>query len=116
MYTAQESIVGHHKRHRGRATTRWAADATGRILAVEADAWLDAGAYNYTSNKVLGNLHLTVAGPYDVPNARIDSWAVYTNSVPGGAFRGFGGPQGCFASDFPNTSLRQPIPNVRDGF
>ena len=98
-WSREESIVGHHKRHRGRIHTRWAADADGRILAVEADSHLDAGAYNYTSNKVLGNLHLTVAGPYEVPNARIDSYAVYTNAVPGGAFRGFGGPQGSFASE-----------------
>ncbi|MGI9599358.1 MAG: xanthine dehydrogenase family protein molybdopterin-binding subunit, partial [Acidimicrobiales bacterium] len=88
-----------HKRHRGRVSTRWGATADGTLLAVEATGHLDAGAYNYTSNKVLGNLHLTVAGPYEVPNAHIDSWAVYTNAVPGGAFRGFGGPQGCFVSE-----------------
>lgn len=98
-WSREESIVGHHKRHRGRVTTRWAATADGRILGVEADGHLDAGAYNYTSNKVLGNLHLSVSGPYEIPNARIDSWAVYTNAVPGGAFRGFGGPQGCFVSE-----------------
>ena len=99
QWSREESIVGHHKRHRGRVTTRWGATADGRLVAVEATGHLDAGAYNYTSNKVLGNLHLTVAGPYRVPNARIDSWAVYTNAVPGGAFRGFGGPQGCFVAE-----------------
>ncbi len=99
VWSREESIVGHHKRHRVRVHTRWAASADGRILGVEADAWLDAGAYNYTSNKVLGNLHLTVAGPYEIDNARIDSRAVYTTSVPGGAFRGFGGPQGTFVAE-----------------
>lgn len=99
QWSREESIVGHHKRHRGRVTTRWGAMADGRIVAVEATGHLDAGAYNYTSNKVLGNLHLTVAGPYEVANAHIDSWAVYTNAVPGGAFRGFGGPQGCFVAE-----------------
>ena len=99
QWSREESIVGHHKRHRGRIHTRWGADSDGNILVVEADAFLDAGAYNYTTNKVLGNLHLTVAGPYEVPNARIDSHAVYTNAVPGGAFRGFGSPQGAFAAE-----------------
>lgn len=98
-WSREESIVGHHKRHRGRVHARLAADVDGRILAIEADGYLDAGAYNYTSNKVLGNLHLSVSGPYEVPLARIDSWAVYTTTVPGGAFRGFGGPQGCFVSE-----------------
>ncbi len=99
QWSREESIVGHHKRHRGRITTRWGASADGRIVAVEATGYLDAGAYNYTSNKVLGNLHMSMSGPYEVPNAHIDSWAVYTNAVPGGAFRGFGGPQGCFVSE-----------------
>ena len=98
-WTREESIVGHHKRHRGEIRSRLGATSDGRITAVEADVWLDAGAYNYTSNKVLGNAHLSVAGAYEVPNARIRSRAVYTNTVPGGAFRGFGGPQGTFAAE-----------------
>ena len=48
---------------------------------------------------MLGNAHVCVGGAYDVPNARIDSRAVYTTSVPGGAFRGFGGPQGAFVAE-----------------
>jgi len=98
-WSREESIVGHHKRHRVRARAKWGADAEGRILVVESEAWLDAGAYNYTSNKVLGNLHIGLAGPYEIPHANIDSHAVYTSSIPGGAFRGFGGPQGAFVAE-----------------
>lgn len=98
-WSREESIIGHHKRHRAKVHARLGATADGRITAVEAEAWLDAGAYNYTSNKVLGNLHLTVGGAYDIPNASIDCTAVYTNNVPGGAFRGFGGPQGAFVAE-----------------
>lgn len=104
-WSREESIVGHHKRHRGRVHTRWGADADGRILGVEADGLLDAGAYNYTSNKVLGNLHLTLSGAYLIPNARVDSRAVYTNAPPGGAFRGFGGPQGAFVAEMQMNKL-----------
>ena len=107
VWNREESIVGHHKRHRGRVTTRWAARDDGTILGVEATGHLDAGSYNYTSNKVLGNLHLTVAGPYEIPNAQIDSYAVYTNAVPGGASRGFGGPQGCFVSESQMNKLAE---------
>ncbi len=96
-WSREESIVGHHKRHRGRIHVKLGATSEGIITALEADVTLDAGAYNYTSNKVLGNAHLSVAGPYRIPNARVDSRIVYTTSVPGGAFRGFGGPQGAFA-------------------
>lgn len=98
-WSREESIVGHHKRHRGRVHAKLGASSDGRITALEVTGYLDAGAYNYTSNKVLGNLHMTVGGPYNIPNAKIDSNAVYTNAVPGGAFRGFGGPQGAFAGE-----------------
>ncbi|MFQ5556247.1 MAG: xanthine dehydrogenase family protein molybdopterin-binding subunit [Acidimicrobiales bacterium] len=98
-WSREESIVGHHKRHRARIHARWGAGADGRIVAVRSEAWFDAGGYNYTTNKVLGNCHLGQAGPYEVPNAHIDSHAIYTNAVPGGAFRGFGGPQATFVAE-----------------
>lgn len=99
IWSREESIIGHHKRHQGIIHTKWGATKEGLLTAVETELILDAGAYNYTSNKVLGNAHLMVSGPYAVPNAKIDSYAVYTNNVPGGAFRGFGGPQGAFAAE-----------------
>lgn len=108
-WSREESIVGHHKRHRGRIHAKWGADADGKLVAVQSEAWLDAGAYNYTTNKVLGNCHLGQAGPYEVPNARIDSHAVYTNAVPGGAFRGFGGPQAAFAAESQMNRLAEAL-------
>jgi len=108
-WSREESIVGHHKRHRGTIHCKLGATRDGRITAVEADVWLDAGAYNCTSDKVLGNAHLAVAGGYEVPNARIDSSAVYTNAVPGGAFRGFGGPQGAFAAETQMNKLAEAL-------
>jgi len=108
-WSREESIVGHHKRHRATIEARLGATRDGKITAVEADVWLDAGAYNYTSNKVLGNVHLLVAGAYEVPNARIDSRAVYTHSVPGGAFRGFGGPQGGFVAETQMNKLADAL-------
>ena len=109
VWSREESIVGHGKRHRGRITARWGASRDGRITAVKSTAWLDAGAYNFTSNKVLGNCHLHQAGPYVVPNAEIDSLAVYTNATPAGAFRGFGGPQGAFAAESQINKLAEAL-------
>ncbi|MFN0029497.1 MAG: xanthine dehydrogenase family protein molybdopterin-binding subunit [Acidimicrobiales bacterium] len=108
-WSREESIVGHHKRHRGRVHARLAATAEGRITAVEATAHLDSGGYNYTTNKVLGNLHLGLAGCYEVPNARIDSYAVYTNAAIGGAFRGFGGPQSTFVAETQMNKLAHTL-------
>ncbi len=108
-WSREESIVGHHKRHRGRITARWGARSDGLLTAVASTAWLDAGAYNYTSNKVLGNCHLGQAGPYEVPNVEIDSHAVYTNATPGGAFRGFGAPQAAFAAETQINKLAEAL-------
>lgn len=108
-WSREESIVGHHKRHRAEITSRIGATNDGVIVAVEADVWLDAGAYNYTSNKVLGNAHLSVAGGYEIPNIRVHSQAVYTHSVPGGAFRGFGGPQGAFVAETQVNRLAEAL-------
>jgi CO/xanthine dehydrogenase Mo-binding subunit len=109
VWSREESIVGHHKRHRGRVHAKWGADASGKLLVCEADCYLDAGGYNYTTNKVLGNLHLAVCGAYEVPNARVDSYGVYTNAAIGGAFRGFGGPQGSFVAESQMNKLARAL-------
>ena len=109
VWSREESIIGHHKRHRATIHAKLGATSEGKITAVEAEVLLDAGAYNYTSNKVLGNAHLSVAGPYEVANAHIDSRAIYTNTVPGGAFRGFGGPQGSFVAEMQMNKLANTL-------
>ncbi len=109
QWSREESIVGHHKRHRGRIWARWGAARDGRITAAQAEAWLDAGAYNYTSNKVMGNLHLGLGGPYELANAAIDTHVVYTNATPGGAFRGFGAPQAAFAAECQMNKLAEAL-------
>ena len=65
------------------STPAGARRATARSPPSRPTVHLDAGAYNYTTNKVLGNCHLSVVGPYEVPNATIDSHGVYTNAVAG---------------------------------
>ena len=109
VWSREESIVGHHKRHRGKAHAKWGATADGKLLVCEATAYLDAGGYNYTTNKVLGNLHLAICGAYEVPSARVDSYGVYTNAAIGGAFRGFGGPQGTFVAESQMNKLAQAL-------
>jgi CO/xanthine dehydrogenase Mo-binding subunit len=99
VWSREESILYHHKRHPITIHTRWGAKKDGRIIAVEARVVGDAGAYNYTSNKVLANAQLTASGPYEIPNIHIDTYAVYTNNIPTGAFRGFGAVQAAFAAE-----------------
>ncbi|HKJ27290.1 MAG TPA: molybdopterin cofactor-binding domain-containing protein, partial [Anaerolineales bacterium] len=109
LWSREESIIGHHKRHPFILRTKWGATKDGRVIAAKAEVLGDAGAYNYTSNKVLGNATLTVAGPYAIENVYVDAYAVYTNHVPGGAFRGFGGPQGAFAAEMQMNRLAEAL-------
>ncbi len=109
IWSREESIVGHHKRHPAWVKTRWGATKAGKLTAVEAELILDSGAYVYTSPKVLGNANLMVTGPYEIPNAHVDSYAVTTNNIPGGAFRGFGGPQGAFAAECQMNKLAEAL-------
>ncbi|MCB8927698.1 MAG: molybdopterin-dependent oxidoreductase [Ardenticatenaceae bacterium] len=109
IWTREESILGHHKRHQATVYTKWGATKAGKITAVSATVHMDSGAYAYTSPKVLGNFHLMVTGPYEIPNAHIDSYAITTNNVPGGAFRGFGGPQGAFAAETQMNKLAEAL-------
>ena len=71
--------------------------ATGRLVAVDVRLLLDGGAYASSSPAVIANASTFAAGPYEVPNVRIEGTVVYTNNPPCGAMRGFGAPQVCFA-------------------
>jgi CO/xanthine dehydrogenase Mo-binding subunit len=109
IWNREESIKGHHKRHPMTIKTRWGADRDGRITAAEVTVIGDAGAYAYTSTKVLGNATLCCTGPYVIPNVHVDTYAVYTNNLPAGAFRGFGGPQGAFAAEGQINKLAEAL-------
>jgi CO/xanthine dehydrogenase Mo-binding subunit len=75
-------------------TTRakWGATREGKLTAAEMEIIADAGAYLYTSNKVMGNTTVVCTGPYFIPHVKVDTYAAYTNNIPTGAFRGFGAP------------------------
>jgi CO/xanthine dehydrogenase Mo-binding subunit len=109
IWSREESIIGHHKRHPYILRTRWGATRDGRVLAADVHVVADGGAYAYTSTKVLANATLMCTGPYNIPNVRVDSYAVYTNNIPGGAFRGFGGPQGAFAAETQMNRLAEAL-------
>ncbi len=109
IWSREESIIGHHKRHPAVINTKWGATRDGKVTAVSAQVFFNSGAYAYTSTKVLGNANLMVTGPYELPNVTVDSYAITTNNVPGGAFRGFGGPQGAFAAETQMNKLAEKL-------
>jgi CO/xanthine dehydrogenase Mo-binding subunit len=71
----------------------------GTITARKCEVFWDTGAYAEIGPRVVHKSGYTSAGPYRIPNVWIDSYCVYTNHVPAGAFRGFGVPQVIWAYD-----------------
>src|SRR5690606_17720821 len=97
LYTRQESLLFHPKRHATIIRIKTGAKKDGTLTAVEAELYGDAGAYASLSDKVMTRATTHATGPYNVPNAKIDCYAMYTNNPPSGAFRGFGVTQSAFA-------------------
>jgi CO/xanthine dehydrogenase Mo-binding subunit len=97
VYDRMEDLAATTKRHPSRIRHRTALDKNGKLLAIDIDLATDGGAYSTLSSTVLSRATLHSPGPYVCPNVRVSSKAWATNTVPYGAFRGFGAPQGIFA-------------------
>ena len=109
VWSRRESIIGHCKRHPMTMRVKWGATKEGKLTAAKMEIIADAGAYMYTSNKVLGNTTVVCTGPYSIPHVKVDSYAVYTNNIPTGAFRGFGAPQGNFVAEMQMNKLAEAL-------
>jgi CO/xanthine dehydrogenase Mo-binding subunit len=99
VYNRQESFTGHVHRHPAKIWAEHRATREGRLVNIRMRILLDGGAYASSSTAVTSNAASFACGPYDTPNALIDSLSVYTNNPPCGAMRGFGAVQTCFAAE-----------------
>jgi len=97
LYSRQESLLFHPKRHATVIKLKTGAKHDGTLTAVEAELYGDGGAYASLSDKVMTRATTHATGPYALQHARIDCYAMYTNNPPSGAFRGFGVTQSAFA-------------------
>ncbi len=109
VWSREESIMGHYKRHPYFLHAKWGATTEGKVIAAEVEIKTDCGAYIGKSGKVMGNATLLSTGPYEIPNVKVDSYAVLTNNIPNGAFRGFGGPQGLFEAESQMNKLAEAL-------
>jgi len=87
------------KRHPHSMEIKIGAKKDGTLVAFEGTIYNEKGAYASLGPQV--NIHSTImmAGPYEIPNCKVDTYLCYTNHPFGGAMRGFGGPQVCFAHE-----------------
>ena len=108
-FTRQESILIHPKRHAMELCFTTACDENGILLGMKAELIADTGAYASLCGPVLQRACTHAAGPYNYQNVEIDGKAYYTNNPPAGAFRGFGVPQSCFATECNLNQLAERV-------
>ena len=99
VFTREESIISTAKRHPSRTTLRMGLTRDGRILASHMTMICDGGAYGLSTEGVMRKAAILGAGPYAIPNVRVDTYGIYTNNTPSGAFRSFGALQTQFATE-----------------
>jgi len=97
IYDRVEDMVATTKRHPSIVRHRTGVTRDGRLVAMDVEVVLDGGAYVTLSPVVLSRGCIHAAGPYRCDNTRIRGRAMFTNTPPNGAFRGFGAPQTEFA-------------------
>lgn len=77
----------------------------GTLLALKAECFYGCGAYAETAPRVIRHGAYSANGPYRIPNVWVDCYAIYTNTVPCGPFRGPGSGQAHWASESHLDSL-----------
>ena len=91
--TREEQFIATSTRHPMRVHIKAGADADGKLTAIQLDVLSNTGAYGNHGGSVMFHAVSESIAVYNCPNKRVDGFVVYTNTVPAGAFRGYGLPQ-----------------------
>lgn len=95
--TREEQFISTSTRHPMRVRIKAGASKDGRLTALQLDVLSNTGAYGNHAGPVMFHACGESIGVYNCPNKRVDAIAAYTNTLPAGAFRGYGLPQTIFA-------------------
>lgn len=106
-YQQQQNYTG--KRSPFWTTVKYAADKSGKLLAMETDWSVDHGPYSEFGDLLtLRGAQFAGAG-YDIPNIRGEGRTVCTNHAWGSAFRGYGAPEIEFPSEVLMDELAEKL-------
>jgi putative selenate reductase molybdopterin-binding subunit len=95
--TREEQFISTSTRHPMRIAVKAGADSHGKLTALQLDVLSNTGAYGNHAGPVLFHSCGESLGVYNCANKKVDAVVAYTNTVPSGAFRGYGLPQTLFA-------------------
>jgi CO/xanthine dehydrogenase Mo-binding subunit len=99
VYSRKETFLARYHRHPSRIWVRHHANRDGTLVKLEARILLEDGPYSHTAASGIGNSCSFIQGPYQIPNADIQGWAVATNNGMCGSMRGFGVVEPIFACE-----------------
>ncbi|MBX3456457.1 xanthine dehydrogenase family protein molybdopterin-binding subunit [Ferrovibrio sp.] len=97
------------RRLNARVHLRSAVAKDGTLLAKAVRVVMNGGAYADTGPAVAIKAANRAIGPYRIPNLRLEAQAVYTNTVPGAAFRSIGGPQAVWATESQMDTIAEAL-------
>ncbi len=97
VFSRADEFIASTVRHPAVMDYKTGVTAAGELLARVVRLVFDGGAYASWSETTVGKAAILAAGPYHIPNVRVEGYAVYTNKTVTGAMRGFGAPQVAFA-------------------
>ena len=96
-FTREEQFIGASTRHQMTTHVKLGAKQDGTLTAIQVRVVSNTGAYGGHASETLGASLGNPLTVYKCANKKADGYAVYTNMVPGGGFRGYGASQTTFA-------------------
>jgi CO/xanthine dehydrogenase Mo-binding subunit len=99
IYGRAEDIEATTKRHPAEVTITTGCTKDGTLIAADISVVMDGGAYVTLTPVVLSRGALHAAGAYRWEHVLVEARAIFTNTPPNGAFRGFGAPQTIWAME-----------------
>ena len=87
------------RRHAIKCKVKTGVKKDGRLVAKQAEIFLNTGAYTETGPVVTRRTLTRILGPYRYPNIKVNSYCVYTNTASAASFRSVGGPQTAWATE-----------------
>ena len=96
-FTREEQFIGATTRHQMTTRVKLGAKCDGTLTAIEIHVVSNTGGYGGHAGETLGGALGSPVSSYRCANKKAIGYAVYTNQVPGGGFRGYGSSQTTFA-------------------
>ena len=109
IYDIEDSFLVTPKKIDGIIKYKIGATSDGKINAVDAEIYIDTGAYSFRGPAIIMRPTLHITGAYEIPNVRVRSYLVYTNTVPKMGFRGFGNAETHFAVEMTMNKLARVL-------